>query len=101
MKLAPAPPGKPHRTLPLRMVQASATAAAEQPRAAPILASVGSRSRLAPGPPSAQGAKERETSDLSRLSNAELIQRLADQSRELGIGIDLNYSFAQPPKPKE
>ena len=36
-------------TLPLRMVQASATAAAEQPCAAPIRTSVGSRSRLAPG----------------------------------------------------
>ena len=38
----------------LRMVQASATAAAEQPCVAPIRASVGSRSRLAPGPPSGE-----------------------------------------------
>ena len=36
-------------TLPLRMVQASATAAAEQPCAAPIRASVGSRSKLGAG----------------------------------------------------
>ena len=35
--------------LPLRMVQASATAAAEQPCAAPICASVGSRSKLGAG----------------------------------------------------
>jgi 2,4-dienoyl-CoA reductase-like NADH-dependent reductase (Old Yellow Enzyme family) len=37
-----------------RMVQASATAAAEQPCAAPIRTSVGSRSRLAPVPPSGE-----------------------------------------------
>ena len=47
------------------------------------------------------GAKERETSDLSRLSDAELIQQLADQAKELGIEIDLNYSFAQPKKTDE
>ena len=47
------------------------------------------------------GQKEREQTDLSRLSDAELIQRLADQAKELGIEIDLNYSFAQPPKPEE
>ena len=41
-------------TLPLRMVQASATAAAEQPRAAAMRESIGSRSRLAPGPPSGE-----------------------------------------------
>jgi hypothetical protein len=44
---------------------------------------------------SISGAKEREASDVSRLSDAELIQRLADQAKELGIEIDLNYSFAQ------
>jgi hypothetical protein len=44
------------------------------------------------------GQKEREQTDLSRLSDAELIQRLADQAKELGIEIDLNYSFAQPQK---
>ena len=39
------------------------------------------------------GRPERE-SDISRLSDAELIQQLADQARELGIEINLNYSFA-------
>ena len=38
------------------------------------------------------GRPERE-SDISRLSNAELIQQLADQAKELGVEIDLNYSF--------
>ena len=43
------------------------------------------------------GAKDHEQTDVSRLSDAELIQRLADQAKELGIEIDLNYSFAQSP----
>jgi|SRR6516165_2566158 len=47
------------------------------------------------------GQKEREQTDLSQLSDAELIQRLADQAKELGIDIDLNYSFAQPKKTDE
>ena len=47
------------------------------------------------------GQKEREQTDVSRLSDAELIQRLADQAKELGIEIDLNYSFAQPKKSDE
>jgi hypothetical protein len=47
------------------------------------------------------GQKEREQTDLSRLSDAELIQRLAEQAKELGIEIDLNYSFAQPKKTDE
>jgi hypothetical protein len=38
------------------------------------------------------GQPERE-SDISRLSDAELIQQLADQAKELGIEIDLNFSF--------
>jgi hypothetical protein len=38
------------------------------------------------------GRPEHE-SDISRLSDAELIQQLADQAKELGIEIDLNYSF--------
>jgi hypothetical protein len=38
------------------------------------------------------GRPERE-SDISRLSDAELIQQLADQATKLGIEIDLNYSF--------
>jgi terminase small subunit-like protein len=39
------------------------------------------------------GQKERDTNDLSKLSDAELIQQLADQAKELGIEIDLNYRF--------
>jgi hypothetical protein len=35
------------------------------------------------------------------VSDAELIQQLADQAKELGIEIDLNYSFAQPKKTDE
>jgi hypothetical protein len=37
--------------------------------------------------------------DVSQLSDTELIQQLADQAKELGIEIDLNYSFAQPKEP--
>jgi len=33
--------------------------------------------------------------DITQLSDAELIQQLADQAKELGIEIDLNYRFAQ------
>ena len=47
------------------------------------------------------GQKEREQTDLSRLSDAELVQRLAQQAKELGVEIDLSYSFAQPKKPDE
>ena len=36
-----------------------------------------------------------QATDVSRLSDAELIQQLADQAKELGIEIDLNYRFAQ------
>jgi Terminase small subunit len=42
-----------------------------------------------------------DRSDLSRLSDAELIKQLADQAKELGIEINLNYSFAQPKEPEE
>jgi hypothetical protein len=31
--------------------------------------------------------------DLSRLSDAELVAQLADQAKQLGIEIDLNYRF--------
>ena len=41
------------------------------------------------------GQKDRPETDASRLSDAELIQQLADQAKELGIEIDLNYQFAQ------
>jgi len=40
------------------------------------------------------GRPERE-SEISRLSDAELIQQLSDQAKELGIEINLNYSFVQ------
>jgi hypothetical protein len=36
--------------------------------------------------------------DVTQLSDAELIQQLADQAKELGIEIDLNYRFAQQQK---
>jgi hypothetical protein len=39
-----------------------------------------------------------EAPDVTKLSDAELIQRLADQAKELGIEIDLNYTFAQQQK---
>jgi hypothetical protein len=41
------------------------------------------------------GQKERDIDNVSKLSDAELIQQLADQAKELGIEIDLNYRFAQ------
>jgi hypothetical protein len=39
--------------------------------------------------------------DVTQLSDAELIQQLADQAKQLGISIDLNYSFCQPKKTDE
>ena len=42
-----------------------------------------------------------EAPDVTKLSDAELIQQLADQAKELGIEIDLNYSFAEPKKADE
>ena len=39
------------------------------------------------------GRKEQEANDVSKLSDAELIQQLANQAKELGIEIDLNYNF--------
>jgi hypothetical protein len=41
------------------------------------------------------GQKERPETDVSRLSDAELIQQLTDQAKQLGIEIDLNYRFAE------
>jgi hypothetical protein len=40
----------------------------------------------------------RAARDITQLSDAELIAQLAQQAKELGIEIDLNYSFAQPQK---
>jgi hypothetical protein len=37
-----------------------------------------------------------DRSDVSRLSDAELIAQLSNTAKELGIKINLNYSFAQP-----
>ena len=37
-----------------------------------------------------------ERSDVQRLSDADLIAQLADQAKQLGLDINLNYSFAQP-----
>ena len=42
------------------------------------------------------GAKEREQADVSRLSDEELISTLAAQAKELGINIDLSYTFHKP-----
>lgn len=39
--------------------------------------------------------KDPSESDVTRLSDAELIQQLSDQAKELGVDINLNYSFAQ------
>ncbi len=48
------------------------------------------------------GAQEyRPESDISRLSDAELLQQLAHTAKELGVKIDLNYSFAQLPSATE
>ena len=41
------------------------------------------------------GRPEERATDLSRLSDAELVAQLADQAKELGIEIDLNYRFLQ------
>jgi hypothetical protein len=46
------------------------------------------------------GAKQ-SAPDVTQLSDAELIAQLAQQAKELGISIDLNYSFAQPKKTDE
>jgi hypothetical protein len=45
--------------------------------------------------------EDRPENDVSRLSDAELIQQLADTAKELGIAINLNYSFLQRNKPDE
>ena len=44
------------------------------------------------------GAKEREQTDISQLSDAELISTLAQQAKELGIDIKLDYTFHLPKK---
>ena len=42
-----------------------------------------------------------EAPDVTKLSDAELIAQLAQMAKELGIEIDLNYSFAQPKRTDE
>ena len=42
------------------------------------------------------GQKDRPETDVSRLSDAELIAQLADQAKQLGVDINLNYDFAKP-----
>jgi hypothetical protein len=39
------------------------------------------------------GRPEERATDLSKLSDAELVAQLAEQAKELGIEIDLNYRF--------
>ena len=39
--------------------------------------------------------------DLSRLSDAELVRQLADQAKQLGVEVNLNYSFLQQQKPDD
>ena len=41
------------------------------------------------------GRGEPEANNTAKLSDAELIQQIAEQAKELGIVIDLNYRFAQ------
>jgi hypothetical protein len=45
--------------------------------------------------------KEQEADDVSRLSDAELIQQLADTAKQLGVEINLNYAFLQQQKPDD
>jgi hypothetical protein len=42
-----------------------------------------------------------EAPDVTKLSDAELIETLARQARELGVSIDLSYDFAPPKKTDE
>jgi hypothetical protein len=39
-----------------------------------------------------------EAPDVTKLSDAELIETLARQARELGVSIDLSYDFGPPKK---
>jgi hypothetical protein len=42
-----------------------------------------------------------DRNDLARLSDAELIAQLSDMAKQLGVEINLNYSFLQRNKPDE
>jgi hypothetical protein len=39
--------------------------------------------------------------ELSRLSDAELVQQLSEQAKQLGVNINLNYAFLQQQKPDD
>jgi hypothetical protein len=39
--------------------------------------------------------------DLARLSDAELLAQLSDTAKQLGVEINLNYSFLQQQKPDD
>jgi len=41
------------------------------------------------------GRQEERATDLSRLSDAELVQQLAEQAKALGVEVNLNYRFLQ------
>ena len=45
--------------------------------------------------------KPADATAVSKLSDAELIAQLSDTAKQLGVEIDLNYSFAQPKKADE
>jgi hypothetical protein len=47
------------------------------------------------------GQKDRPETGISRLSDAELVQQLTDQAKQLGVEINLNYSFLQQQKPDD
>jgi Terminase small subunit len=48
------------------------------------------------------GAQEsRPASDVSKLSDAELVAQLSEQANQLGVKIDLNYSLLQQQKPDD
>jgi hypothetical protein len=42
-----------------------------------------------------------DRSDVSRLSDAELIAQLSDTAKQLGVEINLNYAFLQQQKPDD
>jgi terminase small subunit-like protein len=44
------------------------------------------------------GRPEERATDVSRLSDAELVAQLADQAKQLGVEIDLNYRFLKRDK---
>jgi hypothetical protein len=47
------------------------------------------------------GQTDRPETDVSRLSDAELVQQLSEQAKQLGVNINLNYAFLQQQKPDD